>query len=450
MSADGTGGASAVPSESLRAHPRLLVLIAAEGVSAFGAAVAMIAFSFVSYQVTGSLVAAVITMAAQALPAPLLMRPAKALALRFDLRWVLVTSHLAKAVLFLAVALFVSRGAISFTLLLVVALISGTIGALSFPSSSELRHQVAPPGKLVRLNSTTSSLCALASIAGVLVGGALFDSLGASSLFVVDGLTQLFPLVAVLLFGPLRVPASNAQGAGITGAFQLVRQTATLRRFVIIAVILQLIAWPILKLLPRVSSEISASATTFSLLLACVYAGMALVAPVLAWRERRFSHWTIALVALCILTLALSLFSLAPVAQEEVRLIALMIVLVPLGLSLSMATTLASAAVQLASPGALEAEVLAVHSAIITVLAPVGAIVITSIAGAWSVWAAVAVEAIGIVALLAYVGRPTIRHEFDVLLHGKGQVLHGYAVHAVPAHALPGSVETIRAPAHSR
>lgn len=133
-------------------------------------------------------------------------------------------------------------------------------------------------------------------------------------------------------------------------ALRVVRDTEALRSFVIIAVMVQLVAWPLLNLLPQISTDIGENAIIFSLLLLSLYAGMALVAPILTIREKQYSHWHIAIVALIILMIATTLVALAPLVSEGVRLVVLMIVLVPLGMALNMTSVLTSAAVQTGAP----------------------------------------------------------------------------------------------------
>lgn len=433
----------AARSSVVRGHPRIAALVACNTVSMFGSAVSMLAFTYVSYVVTGSLLASVATMAAQALPAPVLLRPAKALAVRFDLRWVSAWVSLAKLVLFCGVGIIVWQGTVTFWLLLLTSLANGIIGALAFPAWRELLAQIVPSDQLARLNATVSSWSAIAGIVGVIAGGVILDAWGVASLFFINGISYLAMLV-VLAFPPMRTPPAPGGAGRARDALRLVRDSEALRRFVIIALVLQLIAWPIFKVLPAIASDVSPDATVFSLLLACIYVGMALVEPVLRWREKRYSHARMVVIATIILMVATTLVALAPVALAEVRVIALMLVLVPLGLALNMSDTLVSAAVQSAAPGEREAVVLAMHSAMLTVAAPIGAIAITSIAGAWNVWAAVLIEALGIGILVVYLSRKRMRRDVEALLSARPELLRRHAIHTTTLHAHVGDVEPVR------
>jgi len=209
------------------------------------------------------------------------------------------------------------------------------------------------------------------------------------------------------------------------------------------AIIVQLVAWPIFNLLPEVSTSIGTSAVIFSLLLSSLYAGMALVAPILRRREKKYSHWHIAVVALVILMIAMSLMALAPLLSEGLRLVLVMLVLIPLGMALNMTSVVVTAAVQTSAPDEKEAEVLAAFSALITVATPIGALIIAGIADSWSVWAALAVEAVGIGCLLVYLSSPHMRGDLAQVLRGKNHVLVRHALHRGAAHALPTDVSAI-------
>lgn len=437
-----TDKASRAPS-FLRGHPRVRALVAANTVSALGSAVSTLAFTYVSYVITGSLLAAVVIMAAQALPASLLIKPAKVLALRCDPRLVVATAAAAKIALFGSVAAVVLAGDVSFALLLATALASGIVGALSFPSWSRFLHFIAPGGNIIRLSSTLSSLSAAAGIAGVIIGGLLLDWWGAAGLFIVNAVSYAFPLVAVLVFPPIAPPNDSGSAVRASDAIRLVRDTEMLRRFVMIALCLQIAVFPIFKLLPKIATDISTSAVTFSLLLASLYAGMALVEPVLTWRERRFSHWQIAYIAMTIVMTTLALVALVHSTVADLRLVLLMVVLVPLGLALNMANTVVNAAVASAASGAKQAEVLAVHAAFVTVAAPVGAIIITGIADAGGIVPALLVETGAIALLLGYLGRSRVRGDVSALLAERPELVHLHAAHGPGGHGLPGEFDPV-------
>jgi hypothetical protein len=120
-----------------------------------------------------------------------------------------------------------------------------------------------------------------------------------------------------------------------------------------------------------------------------------------------------------------------------------MVVLIPLGMALNMTTVLVSAAVQSGAPDEYEASVLAVYSAGITVITPVGALIVSGIADATNVWVAVVVEGLCIGVLLASLSTPRMRKRFDEVLSDKHHAIRRHALHGAVARNLPGDLEPV-------
>ena len=432
------------PSRVLRGNPRVTLLVVTYTFSNFGSAVAMLAFTFVSYVITGSLMAAVVIAAVSALPALVLMRPATSFTLRYDLRWACGWLVMLKAALFIGVGVLLDLGYLSFWLLFFTSLLNGILGAFIFPAWNDFVREIAPGGRVAALDSVLMSLSAIAGIFGVIAGGLMLDAWGPGSLFFLNGVSYVLYALPLALFPAVRAVSSGKGRTSIREAAAVMRNSEALRNFVTIAVIVQLVAWPLINLLPQISTGIGTSAVIFSLLLSSIYAGMALVAPILAIREKQYSHWHIAVVALIILMIATALIAVAPLLSDSIRLVVLMIVLVPVGMALNMTAVLTGAAVQSGAPQEQEAGVLALYSAIITVITPVGALVVTGIADAWNVWIAVLIEAIGIGALLAYLSSSRVRGNLATVLEGRHDLLHRHARHVAVARTRPGEMMPVR------
>ena len=444
MSADEETGGRGGPAGVVRGDPRVLALVVANTFSAFGSAVAMLAFSYVSYVLTGSLTATVAIMAASALPALIFVHPAARLTMRYDLRWLCIALALAKMALFLGVGIVFGTGYVSFWLLFVTSLVNGIIGAFTFPPWNNFLREIAPEGRLADLDSVILSASALAGILGVLAGGLMLNGWGLASLFYVNALSYAVYAIPFLLFEPTRAVASDRARTSMRQAARVIRNEVALRRFVILALVVQLVAWPLLNLLPDIATTIGPNPLYFSLLLSAIYAGMALVAPILAIRERQFTHWQIAMIALVILMTATIVVGVSPLIDENSRLILLMIAFIPVGAALNMTSVLSSAAVQSGAPDEHEASVLAVYSAAITMITPVGALIFAGIADMADVWVAVVVEGLGIGTLLVYLGTPVMRRHVNTTLADQHQLIHRHARHHAVARTLPGEMEPVR------
>ena len=404
----------------------------------------MLAFSYFSYVITGSLIASVAVMAASSLPALVLIKPAARLTMRFDLRGLCAALAVAKMALFLLAGIIVGLGFVSFWLLLAISLVNGIIGAFTFPPWNNFLRKIAPAGRIADLNAVLMSASAIAGIVGVIAGGLMLDAWGLASLFYVNAISYAVYAVPFALFPPVRAVKSGAARTSMREAARVIRDDSLLSGFVIVALVVQLVAWPLLNLLPKISSTIGTNAVIYSLLLSSIYAGMALVAPLLALREKRRSAWQIAMGALLILTIATLIVGVSPLIDDgSSRLILLMVVLIPLGMALNMTTVLVSAAVQSGAPDEYEASVLAVYSAGITVITPVGALIVSGIADATNVWVAVVVEGLGIGVLLASLSTPRMRKRFDEVLSDKHHAIRRHALHGAVARNLPGDLEPV-------
>lgn len=382
-------------------------LVVGSSISSFGSGVAGLAFGYISYRLSGSLAIAVIVLALQSLPSAFLVKPAAALAQRFDLRWVVAASEAAKFFIYVVVGVLVTLGYLSLGLLMVTALVSGSVSALNYPAWNKLLVQVAPQGGLDKLDASLSSWGAVAGIVGVLVGGQMLDALGAASLFLVNAVSYLFPLVAGLRQPPMppQQAAPSTQRESLLDDAKMLFTVAALRRVVILAIMLELVAWPILKLLPKVADDVDPTSQTFSLLLGAFYLGNSGVSVFLARGKKRYGYQAIMLASLVVLAAAMVAMWLSGLLPGGVLHVAvLMVVIAPIGLALSLVVTVISASVQLGAPDSKEIRMLAAYSAVVTLVTPIGGLAITGLVGVLDIWAVVAIEALGVIALVVYVG----------------------------------------------
>lgn len=414
-------------------------LIAASTISAFGSAVVSLAYTYISYKISGSLVVAVAVMALQALPSAVLIRVAARVAQRFDVRTVSAVGQVAKFALNGIIAAIVVIGDISLALLFGAAFVSGVISALMAPAWREFLENVASADSIAKVEAQLSSWGAVAGIVGVLAGGGLLTLTGAAALFALDAVTYLFPLAAILALP--KSPPKQAAQPRIRRAAGVIRNTIALRHVVIIAVALELLAWPILKLLPKIADDVDPRPITFSFLLAAFYLGNAGVSIVLSRGSKRHSYF--ALLALGIIILGVS-FVLVTVTTAfpagDFHLLILMVVLVPVGLSLSLASTVTSATVQLGAPKDEEVDTLALYSAIVTIMAPVGGLIVAGVTSLTSPYVVIVAETLGLIALGLAVRWPSVRRHFDLAgaKDVEQEVLRHHASQPFASHAVSG------------
>jgi predicted MFS family arabinose efflux permease len=290
-----------------------------------------------------------------------------------------------------------------------------------------------------------SSWGALAVIVWVLAGGALLTWTGAATLFALNAVSYIFPLVAILALP--KSPPKKASPPKIREAVGVIRNTIALRHVVIIAVALELLAWPILKLLPKIADDVDPRPITFSFLLAAFYLGNAGVSVVLSRGSKRFSYFALLTLGIIILGVAFVLVSITTAFPAgDLHLLILMVVLVPVGLSLSLASTVTSATVQLGAPKDQEVDTLALYSAIVTIMAPVGGLIVAGITSLTSPYVVIVGETLGLLALALAVRWPTVRRHFDRASSQDTDqdVLRHHATHPFASHALSGEHNAVR------
>jgi len=368
-------------------------LVNTYSVSAIGSAMVGVAIAFVAYQRSGSIVLTVVVLAANALPALVLMPLAARLSLGRDPRTVEIGGLVAKAALSLAVAGVAAAGRLDYGVLLVSNLLNGSISALGAPAWPRLSQSIAPEGRLADLTALFGGVAAAASIVGALVGGVVVTAVGITWVFVANAISYL-PMAFVVRGLPgTTVSSSHRRGAVRTG-LRTVERIATLKRAFGLAALLNLAAWPVLSTLPAVAGDIDGHAHVLGYLTGSFYAGAAVVAWVTARLRRQFAYSGILFAGF--LTAGLMLLAQAALTSWRTpgydAVAVAVLTLVPIGLAVSIAATLLQTVVQLAAPSDEEGPVLVVYATAVTVLTPIGGLALGAAADTLSLWWALALS----------------------------------------------------------
>lgn len=391
----------------LLSNPRLLTLVLASALSSLGTGIISLAFTYVSYQISGSLVVAVLVISMQALPAVFLIKVAQWLPQRFSLRSINIVTQLAYALMCVVGAIFLGLGYLSITLLVLLSLTAGVISALAYPAWNQMLRAIAPKpaggssaAGLVQLDAALQAGNSLAGVVGLLLGGVLLTQWGIGWLFVIDAISYLFPVIAIVLLGHVARPDKAEGQSSIWQALGFLWGHVKLRRIVLAAVALNLVAWPILRVLPGMATDINASPTTFSILISGFYAGAGLTPLLISrWRKSVGYEGVFARSVILLLGTFLLMWATAGVSNDVVHIVILVILLAGMGLGINLAITVLDASVQVAAPDATEAGLLAAYSAIITVTYPIGGLLVAGIGGRQGVWLAIGFQVVGVALL---------------------------------------------------
>ena len=146
--------------------------------------------------------------------------PAGALADKYDPRKLLIGFQSLNLLVAAALAAMYATDTLTVGWMAVLAVIGGSLGALSFPATQAILASTVPHDDLESAVAINSLLLQVARFIGPAVAGVLLANFGPTEVFVVDALSFLGVIVAVsLLRGPIREAAVDT-AAGLGGALK--------------------------------------------------------------------------------------------------------------------------------------------------------------------------------------------------------------------------------------
>ena len=418
-------------------------------ISSLGSTFQLFAFAYIVYATTKSALATVLVGVSFAVAFGVFALPAGKIAKRFDQRRIVAIVSIAKALIYAAILALQLTDKLSVTAILISSAASGATSAIRYPCWQELLEQFSAKGRLDESDALFSSLSSITSVAGALIGGVLLDAVGPAPLFAFNVLSYL-PLVLIVV----RLPddaaanaAAKAKGASapLKAALAAMRGSAAVRMAVVFTALLELLAWPLISLLPKVASEVSSAAKTYGLLLAAFYAGAALVAVLLRrWKASEAYSRIIRLSAISSgVALAIAgIVGIAPLGTA-LTLAGLAIVLAAAGLGLATAQSVLSAITQLGVPKKIEGEVLGAFALITVIFGTIGASVEGYLADSLTVWWLPLVSGAFIVVATFVIGLRHGLRAFDEAQPKAGDGLQHVVRHAQSHHSTTGDLTTL-------
>lgn len=175
---------------------------AANFVSVTGAWMQQVAQSWLVLSQTGSGTAVGLTLAMQAGPSLVLGLWAGALADRYDRRRVLLVTQTAHALLAIALAICVHRGAAGFAVIQLFALASGIVAVFDQPASGALASTMLAPHELAAGLAIGGVVASTGRVVGLALAGVGVAALGPAAAFALNGLTFLAPIAVLLTLAP--------------------------------------------------------------------------------------------------------------------------------------------------------------------------------------------------------------------------------------------------------
>lgn len=416
MSSLGTHIRKAFPRPST---PQLKAMVSAAFVSNLGSAFQAFAFTYLTYATTQSALATVMVGVAYSLAFGVMALPAGAVARRFSHRHVVIAVSIAKAAVYSAILALELAGSLTVTAIIMASAASGITSAVQFPCWKGLMRGYSAEGMLDETNALFFSLNAVASVAGALVGGFLLDAVGPAPLFAFNVASYVPVLIVMAMLpdpadGAARPHRESRPPRAARTAIAAMLASPAVRRAVIIVALLELLAWPLIALMPKVAAEVGPQAKIYGLLLASTYAGAALVGAMLRRMKGRRRYAVIiwfATMGCGVAIFAVGAVGIAPFGTP-VTLVSVALLLCAAGFTLATAASVLNAVVQLGVPRTVEGEVLGLFAITTLITGSVGKVVQGRLADVVTVWW---LPLVGGCLLVVGVGAAWWRHQFRAL-----------------------------------
>jgi DHA3 family macrolide efflux protein-like MFS transporter len=172
-------------------------------ISALGSYLTGFALGVWIYQKTGSATLFALISLATTVPAILLSPLAGALVDRWDRRWAMIVSDGGAAAATLVLALLIWRGRLELWHIYVLMTIISSFSSLSWPAFTAAVTMLVPSRHLGRASGMTQMGDAGAQILSPLIAGALLVSIGRQGVVLIDFVSYLFAIAALLV---VRIP----------------------------------------------------------------------------------------------------------------------------------------------------------------------------------------------------------------------------------------------------
>ena len=187
-------------------------LIFATVINRFGDSVDAIAFTWLAYQITHSAAWSAIVFALNTLPNVVVQPFAGAIVEKMNKKYVIVATHLLRAVIITLFALLYRAGLVNALVMAIFTLVITTVESFNLPATSAFTMQVVKKEHMTCGMSLNSMLSSAASLAGTGVAGVIIATAGVSTAMMIDVVT--FAVAATL------VGAMKAGRVAITEAAQ--------------------------------------------------------------------------------------------------------------------------------------------------------------------------------------------------------------------------------------
>lgn len=290
-------------------------------VSALGDVAYSIALGFWILATTGSTALMGTLMAASSLPRVLLSPFAGVLVDRSDRKWLLVWMDAIRGILVVFIGLASYLGFIKIWMVFVAGIGIGVCSAFFNPAVTSIIPDIVDPRKLLPANSAFNIIYTASGIVGSAAGGILYKILGASFMFLFNGLSYLFSAATEIFIKVPRIVHERVQLhflADMKDGFRFVWDFRGLRTLIFIAGIINFFAvMGIMLVLPLFHQEEHLGPALYGITMGFFTGGLLvgfLITSVVNFRpDQRFTVFSFCYILMCLGMIGLPVFLYFPV-----------------------------------------------------------------------------------------------------------------------------------------
>jgi MFS family permease len=376
-------------------------------VSSLGSTFLALSFGYLAYAQSHQALMPVLVAGAYSVGYGAVALPAGRLAQTSDRVRIILAANAAKVVIYAAILALSIAGHLSIAVMIVGGVTGGITSGMQFPAYQGLVRTLAPDNALGQTNALFSSLSSAANVIGALAGGVLLSTVGPDPLFAFNVLTYAPYMWAVARAPQLARRAREApeHRLALPEVVRTVRARDALMRAVVLMALLELLAYPLVTVMPRLAADIGTSAHYYGFLAGAFYAGAMSVAFLLRRWRRRFCDGRFAAVALVgagLSVVLLAIVGLVPDPSTALLLVMLVAAIAVTGVTLTTATAVLQAVAQLSSPRDVEGRILGFYALVTLITTTVGGLIVGSVGDVISIWVVLAITG-GLLAIIGLV-----------------------------------------------
>lgn len=352
------------------ANPDLARLAVTSGLSTVGGTMCALAFAYLAFRETGSAFSAVLVSVGYTTAYALSAVPGAAALRKVDRRWAVAGLDAIKVVNYSVVLALQVTGLLEVWMIVAASAVGGLTSGPQYPAWQEILQRLSPKGTLDQTDGLFSSVSSFGAVAGALLGGVLLDAFGAVVPFAINVFSYLpFMAVVFLLPGSAGTPPKKVESstrAPFSKVIESMKKSQLIVFGLVLTVLLDLFAWPIVALLPRIASEFGKSAHVYGVLLGAFYFGGILVAGALAGWKKELTYGQIirrSLIACGAALVFLAIVGFAPWGST-LSTVSAAFLLASLGVVLGVTGSILGATVQVSAEDEFRGRVLAVYAVV--------------------------------------------------------------------------------------